>query len=163
VDNEQPIDTDGGAFVAGNVKTGGGAFTGRDVNEGDRQEVSQRFASNVTIYAAPTADREQTLRESLMPSVEAELRSEIKELTRAVIRLESSVDKNNTITMQQVEAIRAQSIALEKKFEERMASISAVVPAKPFPSWIGYAGLVLLTAIAMLLFWGMIFLTRGGN
>lgn len=165
MDNEeQRIDTDGGPYVAGDVGTQGGNFTGRDAIEQQKSaSVEGGLVVNINQPTVPRDDQfYQPYRGNIMPSVEQELRGDIKALTVAVLRLEASVDKSNAITKQQIEAIREQSVALEKKFEERLAGMNLVIPPPQLPRWAGYATLAVLTFIAVMLFVLVYSLTRGG-
>ena len=164
MDSENRINTGGGGLVGGKLETGWGDSAGNTVNKnrtGNNLEGGITFNINQP-SSQPEPDEREQYRGRLMPSVEQELRAGIQELTRALIRLESSVDKNSFITGEQIKAIREQGDALEKKFNERLAGMNLVSPPAQLPRWAGFVGLVFLGLIAIFLLVLVIYITRGG-
>lgn len=155
VGNDQFITEAGdlaGPSVVGSKKVSQENVTGDKVNNS---------GANVYVNINSPQSEQAPSRGAIMPSVEQELRAEIKSLTIAVTKLESALERNSAVTAEQIRAIREQSQALERKIEERLAATKLVVPGQ-FPVWLAYGIFGLLAVIALGIMYGLVMATRGG-
>lgn len=150
-----------------------GAGAGGDISEseivtGDKNRL-RRDDANVIVNIGPQKTVSGRGRGRLMPEVEQELRGNISELTKAIIRLEGVVDKNNTLSSVQIEAIREQVKAMREQAETTARHLSSltgmgiITPTRPVPRWMPYAMIIFLAIIAVSAVSGLLYLFVGGG
>lgn len=97
--------------------------------------------NNVYIYPTPPEPerqaRQRARNQRLMPEVERELRQSVDRLNTTMIRLEGTVEKNNAITIQSIDA-----------FKEQLTTLKAQLAAAA-PTWLAYFVALCLLAIAI--------------
>lgn len=133
-------DTGGGAHVGGNVDAGGDfigrdstAATGNIINVYSPPETSKRRTNE----PAKRRRKNNTRPGGLMPDVERELRTSIDTLNRTIIKLEGTVEKNNAVTIQSIDA-----------FKEQLTTLKAQL-ATSAPTWVAYFVAFCLLIIAV--------------
>lgn len=128
--------------------TGGGASIGRDASAGKDFAGRDQANVNVNVYNKPETKRQDTesarrRRRSnqkpsgLMADVERELRQSIDGLNRTIIKLEGTVEKNNAVTIQSIDA-----------FKEQLTTLKAQL-ATSAPTWVAYFVAFCLLIIAV--------------
>lgn len=95
--------------------------------------------ANVNVYTTEPErqTRQRARNQGLMPEVERELRQSVDRLNTTMIRLEGTVEKNNAITLQTIDA-----------FKEQLTTLKAQL-ATSAPTWLAYFVAFCLLAIAV--------------
>lgn len=136
----------------GKIETGGGASVQGDASAG--RDLVGRDSTSATgnvlnVYSQPQSPKRQNTEQAkrrrrnsprsggLMPDVERELRTSIDSLNRTIIKLEGTVEKNNAVTIQSIDAFREQLTTLKAQL------------ATSAPTWVAYFVAFCLLIIAV--------------